>query len=50
MVLKNMEDHLEIWKIIKAYYKEPLETAAMVRTELAKIGIDEEGVEKKGAA
>ena len=50
MVLRDMEDHLEIWKIIKSYYKEPQETAAMVRTELAKIGVEEEAVELKGAA
>jgi flagellar protein FlaI len=50
MVLKDMEDHIEIWKIIKSYYKEPLETAAMVRTDLAKIGIEGEAVERKGAA
>jgi len=50
MVLKDMEDHLEIWKIIKSYYKEPQVTAAMVRTELAKIGVEVESVESKGAA
>jgi flagellar protein FlaI len=50
MVLKDMEDHLEIWKIIKSYYKEPQQTAAMVRTELAKIGIEGESVERKGVA
>jgi len=39
MVTKNIEDHIEIWNLIKTYYKEPLETAAMVRGELMKMGI-----------
>jgi archaeal flagellar protein FlaI len=44
MVSKNIEDHVDIWNLIKSYYREPLETAAMVRGELVKMGIlDKDG-------
>jgi len=39
MVTKNIEDHVDIWNLIKSYYREPLETAAMVRGELVKLGV-----------
>ena len=39
MVTKNIEDHIDIWNLIKAYYREPLETAAMVRGELMRLGV-----------
>ena len=50
MVSKNIEDHIEIWNLIKTYYREPQQTAVMVRTELAKIGLNEEGAIQQGAA
>lgn len=50
MVLKDMQDHVEIWNLIKSYYREPQETVAMVRTELSKIGLNEEAAEQQGAA
>jgi len=39
MVTKNIENHVDIWNLIKSYYKDPPGTAAMVRGELVKMGI-----------
>jgi flagellar protein FlaI len=39
MVSKNIEDHVEIWNLIKTYYREPVETATMVRAELKRMGL-----------
>jgi len=50
MVAKNIEDHNEIWKLIRSYYREPQETADMVRAEMAAMGITtQEGGEKQEA-
>ncbi|MEM4262969.1 MAG: ATPase, T2SS/T4P/T4SS family, partial [Thermoplasmata archaeon] len=40
MVAKNLEDHRDIWKLIRSYYRDPQATAAIVRTELAAMGIE----------
>jgi flagellar protein FlaI len=40
MVAKNLEDYRDIWKLIKAYYRDPQATAAIVRSELAAMGIE----------
>ncbi|MEM3852143.1 MAG: type II/IV secretion system ATPase subunit [Methanomassiliicoccales archaeon] len=34
MVQKNMNNHMEIWSLINRYYRDPEETAAMVRSKL----------------
>lgn len=49
MLAKDMSDHRDIWNIIRAYYKNPKETATRVRREL---GIREtsEGEAAGGAA
>jgi len=39
MVTKNIENHVDIWNLIKSYYKDPPGTAAMVRGELVKMGV-----------
>lgn len=40
MVAKNLEDHRDIWKLIRSYYRDPQATVAIVRSELAAMGIE----------
>jgi len=40
MVAKGMDDHRDIWRMIRAYYRDPIQVAKRVRNELAEMNIE----------
>ncbi|MDH4123663.1 MAG: type II/IV secretion system ATPase subunit [Thermoplasmata archaeon] len=39
MVAKDLDDHKEIWKLIRSYYRDPMATTTLARADLQAMGV-----------